>query len=308
MKDLSVGVFIPAYNEESTIARVILQVRRSGNVDKIVVCDDGSTDMTAEIAEALGADVIRHEHNMGYGAAIRTLFERARELGVDVMVTMDADGQHDPRFIPKLIEPILQDKADVVIGSRFLSPEGVPEVPWYRRFGIRLITGLANLSTKLGLTDAQSGFRAYSRRALEVINPTRSDMSASLEILDQVASHGLKIAEVPVVIRYRGLKETSTKNPLKHGLELIGALLDIMTWDRPLLYLGVPGATSLVVSLFFRGEVPSRLQQDEVLQPSDVRAGHRLWSLRIRSPLHRPDVARDQEGSPAWILLGRKRS
>lgn len=240
---------IPAYNEEETIAKVVLLAKRYA--DEVIVCDDGSTDMTAEIAEHLGATVVRHEENLGYGAAISTLLREAKKRRPDVAVTLDADGQHDPGFIPELIEPILRGRADVVIGSRFLSPEGVPEVPTHRRFGIRLITRLTNLYTRLGLTDAQSGFRAYGRRALEVINPTRSDMGVSLEILEQAASHGLKIVEVPTVIRYRGLRETSTKNPLRHGLELIGTLLDSMTWDHPLLYLGIPGAASLVVSLSF---------------------------------------------------------
>ncbi|MEM2613688.1 MAG: glycosyltransferase family 2 protein, partial [Nitrososphaerota archaeon] len=108
---------IPAYNEEKTIAKVILKTKKY--VDKVIVCDDGSIDMTAEIAEALGAEVIRHERNMGYGAAISSLFKKAVEEGADIMVTLDGDGQHDPDEIPKLIKPIVEDEADVVIGSRF---------------------------------------------------------------------------------------------------------------------------------------------------------------------------------------------
>ncbi len=251
MKRSIVAVFIPAYNEESSLAKVILQVKKLGSVDRIVICDDGSTDMTAEIAEALGADVVRHEQNMGYGAAICTLFERARELGVDVMITMDADGQHDPSFIPDLIKPILDGEADVVIGSRFLSKEHASEVPGYRKFGINLVTKLSNKITGLGVTDAQSGFRAYSKRAVELIRPTRSDMGVSLEILEQAASYGLRVVEVPARVRYRDIECTSTKNPLSHGMELVGTLLELTVVRKPLVYLGLPGLGSLLVSLGF---------------------------------------------------------
>jgi len=127
---------IPAYNEGLTIAKVILKARK--HVDKVIVCDDGSTDMTAEIAEALGAEVIRHKRNMGYGAAIGSLFRRAREIGADVMVTLDADGQHDPDYIPRLIKPIIKGEADIVIGSRFLG--GDVEVPTYRRMILSTFT------------------------------------------------------------------------------------------------------------------------------------------------------------------------
>jgi len=108
---------IPAYNEEKNIAKEVLQAWRY--VDRVVVCDDGSAGMTAEIAEGLGADVVRHERNMGYGAAILSLFRRARELDADIMVTLDADGQHDPQGIPALLRPVLKDGVDVAVGRGF---------------------------------------------------------------------------------------------------------------------------------------------------------------------------------------------
>ena len=112
-----VVVGIPAYNEEKTIARVVLEAQKYADV--VVVCDDGSADLTKQIAERLGADVVRHEQNSGYGAAIQTLFKRAKELRADVLVTLDGDGQHDPEEIPQLITPILTGNAEVVLGSRF---------------------------------------------------------------------------------------------------------------------------------------------------------------------------------------------
>src|ERR1022692_5110080 len=115
---------IPAFNEEEHIASVILGVRP--HVEKIIVCDDGSHDMTSEIAEALGAKVVRHERNLGYGSALSTLFESARKENAGIMVMIDGDGQHDPNDIPRLIGPIIEGGADVVIGSRFLdSSDGV---------------------------------------------------------------------------------------------------------------------------------------------------------------------------------------
>jgi len=124
-------VGIPAFNEEKTIARVVLEAQKYA--DKVVVCDDGSSDMTAEIAERLGADVARHERNLGYGAAIQSLFRRAREL--------DADGQHDPREVPNVVKPVLEGNG--VIGSRFVDERSTYTMPWYRRAGVKFITRLA---------------------------------------------------------------------------------------------------------------------------------------------------------------------
>ena len=116
-----VVVGIPAFNEENTIARVVLEAQKYADV--VVVCDDGSSDLTCEIAERLGTDVVKHERNLGYGAAIKSLFERARALDADVLVTLDADGQHDPQEIPKVVWPVANCVADVVIGSRFMTVE-----------------------------------------------------------------------------------------------------------------------------------------------------------------------------------------
>src|SRR4030042_4807226 len=113
-----VVVGIPAFNEEKTIARVVLEAQRYA--DAVVVCDDGSSDLTAKIAERLGADVVRHERNLGYGSAIKSLFNRARELGADVLVTLDGDGQHDPGDIPNVVEPIKNGVADIRLGSGFI--------------------------------------------------------------------------------------------------------------------------------------------------------------------------------------------
>ena len=197
-----VVVGIPAFNEEHSIARVVLEAQKFA--DAVVVCDDGSTDLTAKIAERLGVTVVRHEQNLGYGAAIRSLFRRALELDADVLVTLDADGQHDPKEIPDVAEPIVQNNADVVIGSRFVCANGTLEMPLYRRLGAKLITRMVNGSAKNGLSDAQSGFRAYNRHALESLSVSETGMGASVEILLKASEQGLKICEVPSSCKYNG--------------------------------------------------------------------------------------------------------
>jgi glycosyltransferase involved in cell wall biosynthesis len=247
-----VVVGMPAFNEEHTIARVILGAQKFAG--KVVVCDDGSTDYTAEIAKHLGADVIRHEKNFGYGAALRSLFKRARELKADVLVTLDGDGQHDPAQIPILVKPIEEGIAEVVLGSRFKDKNGTAEMPAYRQLGVKVITKLSNGSGKNGVSDAQSGFRAYSKRAMEHLGAiSENGMSASIELLRAVQKSGLKICEVPISCKYAdtvGVK-TSTENAAKHGLGLLMSLIKLVVEDRPLPFLGIPGVAFLTSGVFF---------------------------------------------------------
>jgi len=241
---------IPAYNEEKTIAKVILLAQKY--VDKVVVCDDGSRDMTAEIAERLGAEVIRHERNLGYGAAIQSLFRRARELNADVMITLDADGQHNPSEIPALLKPVLKDDVDIAIGSRFLDKERqVEDMPFYRRLGIKAITKLMDIASNSELSDAQLGFRAYGRKALESLRLAENGMGVSVEVLMEAKKRGLMIVEVPTGCNYHGLNRTSTSGPLKHGASVVMSIVRLVVEERPLLFLGVPGVVSLLVGVLF---------------------------------------------------------
>jgi len=240
---------IPAFNEEKTIAKVVLLAQRY--VDKVVVCDDGSTDITAEIAEKLGADVIRHEKNLGYGAAIRSLFRRARELNADVLVTLDGDGQHNPGDVEMLIKPILKEDIDIAIGSRFLGREQSSRIPFYRRLGIRAITKLANIATNNEVSDAQHGFRAYGRKALEGLTLFENDMGVSVEILLKAKERGLRIAEVPLGCNYHGLEKTSKHHPLRHGMNVIMSIVKLIVEEKPLLFLGLPVVFSLLIGIFF---------------------------------------------------------
>ncbi|HJX69924.1 MAG TPA: glycosyltransferase family 2 protein, partial [Dehalococcoidia bacterium] len=132
---------IPCFNEERFIGSIVLKTKKY--VDRVIVIDDGSTDDTAQVASDAGATVYRHSRNLGYGAAIRTAYREARNLGVDVMLTLDGDGQHEPADIPQLLSPILNGEADVVVGSRFLGQAEKP--PFYRRLGQRVLTIATNL-------------------------------------------------------------------------------------------------------------------------------------------------------------------
>jgi glycosyltransferase involved in cell wall biosynthesis len=241
---------IPAFNEEKTIARVVLGAQRY--VDKVVVCDDGSSDLTAEIAEHLGADVVHHEKRLGYGAAMRSLFRRAGELNADVLVTLDGDGQHEPREIPGVVRAVVEDGVDVAIGSRFVDESLARGMPWYRRVGVRFITRLVNGSAGHGVRDAQSGFRAYSRKALETLDLTEDGMGVSVEILLEAQKCGLKVGEVVASCRYdRDVTSNSTLNPVRHGVSVVMSIVRRVVEERPLTYLGLPGALCLLVGVFF---------------------------------------------------------
>ena len=250
LANMFVVVGIPAYNEERTIARVVIEAQKFAK--KVVVCDDGSTDYTAEIAQGLGAEVIRHEKNSGYGASIKSLFLRAQELNADIFVTLDADGQHEPNEIPRVIKPILEGAADVVIGSRFVNEDGTKEMPLYRQFGAKLITKLVNGSSKNGVTDAQSGFRAYSHQALDCLNFFEAGMGASVEILLKASKHDLRIIEVPSTCKYsNGDVATSTEHPVTHGIGVVMSLIRLIVEEKPLVLLGIPGLLCLFAGAAF---------------------------------------------------------
>jgi len=237
---------IPAYNEEKTIAKVILLAQKYADV--VVVCDDGSKDMTPDIAQRLGAVVIKHRENMGYGYALQSLFKKANDLNADILLTLDADGQHDAREIPMLTQPILENKADIVIGSRFL--DGGKDIPSYRRFGIRILTKFTSNAGKNHISDAQCGFRAYDRRALESITMYEDGMGASAEILMKAEDEGLRVVEIPVQVHYKNL-DTSTHNPVRHGLNVLTTIIKLIVEESPLVYLGIPGLAFIVVGVFF---------------------------------------------------------
>ncbi len=236
---------IPAYNEEDKIAPVILRTRKY--VDKVLVCDDGSSDLTSEIARGLGADVVAHDRNLGYGAAISSLFREASRIGAAILVTIDADGQHDPDSIPELIAPLTTGEADIVIGSRFIGKGS--KIPKSREAGIKALTGLSSRLAYEGITDAQSGMRAYGGKSIEHVRPTEMGMGASIEILAKAKQSNLRVKEIPVVVSYTNT--SSTHNPVYQAGDVVLSTIKHLSIRHPLLFYGVPGFASLLISLAF---------------------------------------------------------
>lgn len=230
---------MPMYNEEETIGTVVTTALRY--VDAVICIDDGSSDSSARIAEACGATVIRHRVNRGYGGALKTLFVKAKDLNVDALVVLDSDGQHRSSDIPKLLEPILSGKADFAIGSRFVEGGSGTDMPAYRRLGIKVITAASNLSSDLGIKDTQSGFRAFSRTALERLRFDSEGMELSLEMLEDAREKQLQIVEVPTVIRY-DVPKGSNFTAVSHGFTVLTWAMLSLSQKKPLLVLGLPGA------------------------------------------------------------------
>ena len=237
---------IPAFNEEENIAPIITKLMNITNT--VIVCNDGSSDLTSEIAEKMGAVVINHEKNLGYGGAIRSIFLKAKELEGDVLVTFDADGQHQIEDIEKVITPIINQEADIVIGSRFLD-DSEKEVPQYRKVGIKVITKITNASLKDKLTDSQSGFRGYSKKVVSELNPSELGMGISTEILIKASSKNFKIIEVPIKIIYSG--DTSTHNPVSHGSSVILSTIKYTSIEHPLKFYGIPSLIFFIIGLSF---------------------------------------------------------
>ena len=237
---------IPAFNEEKNIAAIITKL--ADITDTIIVCNDGSSDLTSDIAEKMGAFVINHEKNLGYGAAIRSIFLKAKELDGDILVTFDADGQHRIEDIEKVTKPIIDQEADLVIGSRFLD-ESEKEIPRYRKVGVKLITKITNASIKKQLTDSQSGFRAYSKKVLNELNPSELGMGISTEILIKASAKNFRISEVPIKIIYKG--DTSTHNPISHGSSVLLSTIKFTSIEHPLKFYGVPSMIFFAIGLLF---------------------------------------------------------
>ena len=242
---MKITIGIPAYNEEKNIAKIIIKLKKI--TDSIIVCDDGSSDMTSEIAKNLGVIVISHKKNMGYGAAIRTIFEKSAEIGSDILVTFDADGQHRIEDISRVLHPLENSEADIVIGSRFLGKQS--NVPNYRKLGIKVITQVTNSSIKTKLTDSQSGFRAYSKQVLSKISLSEIGMGISTEILIKASSGGLRITEVPITILYSG--DTSTHNPVSHGTSVLFSTIKFTSIEHPLKFYGIPSVIFLTIGMIF---------------------------------------------------------
>jgi len=245
---------IPAFNEEIALGSVILRTLQY--VDKVIVVDDGSTDKTKEVATLAGGELISHPTNLGKGQGLKSGFEAVLSINesinnsdetYDVIVTIDGDGQNNPDEIPTLISPIESGKADFVNGSRYLEGSTENDTPTYRRVGQKVLDKATNLSSGLNITDSQSGFRAFSKKAILYFKLKNSGFAIESEILSDAAEAELKIVEVPITVRYD--LDGSTKNPITHGVGVLLKIIKDMELRRPLIYFTLPGFIIFLIGI-----------------------------------------------------------
>ncbi|OEC86101.1 MULTISPECIES: glycosyltransferase family 2 protein [Methanobacterium] len=246
-----ITAILPAYNEELCISSVILCSKKY--VDKVIVVDDGSTDNTANIAKLAGAQVISHFSNKGKGAALKTGFEAVKES--EIIVTLDSDGQHNPKEIPKLINPIINGEADIVNGSRYINGNK-KDTPSYRRIGQSILDKITNLGSGLNSTDSQSGFRAFARYTIPAFRFNCTGFGIESEMLTDASNVGLRVKEVEIGVRYD--IDSSTKNPVSHGVGVLIKIINDLQFQRPLFYFALPGTVvtlaGIILCLMFFGD------------------------------------------------------
>jgi glycosyltransferase involved in cell wall biosynthesis len=202
LQALRLLVIVPALNEERSLPAVIDEIRSVDPDFDVIVIDDGSVDGTSRVAAASGAVVVRMPFNVGIGGAVQTGYRYALERGFDVAVQVDGDGQHDPREIPRLLEPLLDDRADMVVGSRFAPGGGYRGTP-FRRVGIRIFAAVVSLLVRARVTDTTSGFRAVNRKAIRLFALDYPPDYPEVEATVLLVRHRLRMLEVPVQMRVR---------------------------------------------------------------------------------------------------------
>lgn len=240
---LRVLAAVPCFNEERFIGSVVLKTRQY--IGRVLVVDDGSSDITAEVAEAAGAVVIKHQQNSGKAEALNTAFAAASALDVDVLVVLDGDGQHRPEEIPALVEALTDEGADIVIGSRFL-PDALGSIPNVRRAGQQLLTTATNLGSGVAVSDSQSGFRVFSRRAIEMLNFRERGFSVEAEMQFLAGEYGLRVVERPITAVYA---DPPKRNVFGQGLTVLNGVLRLIGQHRPLLFFGLPGLVLFLMGL-----------------------------------------------------------
>jgi glycosyltransferase involved in cell wall biosynthesis len=239
-----IAVVIPAFNEEITIGTVVLSARKY--CDQVYIVNDGSVDMTSDVAKLAGATVLEMEQNSGKAAALMRGLRAAKQDGYSFIVMMDGDAQHKASDIPALVEPVLKRSADMVIGSRFLKEDN--RIPAYRQAGQKVLNTFTNMGSGGNLTDTQSGFRALGPMALNCLNFDSAGYSVESDMITHFSNCGLNIVEVPVSVEYdvpNGHKQGSTSM----GLRLFENVITTVAYKRPLILFGVPGLTLFILGL-----------------------------------------------------------
>lgn len=252
-------VIIPALNEEASIQTVIKAVPESfPGIEgvEIIVIDDGSGDGTVELARQAGAQVISHGRNLGVGAAFSTGIQAALAAGADLIVNMDGDGQFDPKTIPELIRPVVEDRADFVTCTRFARKDLVPQMPWVKKFGNRLVAGIINLVTRQHFTDVSCGFRAYSRETALRLN-LFGDFTYTQETFLDLVQKKVRIAEVPLPVRgEREFGRSRVAGSITRYAARAGAIILLALRDtRPLSFFGSIGLVIISLGLIAGGFV-----------------------------------------------------
>ena len=195
-------VIVPAHDEEESLPRTLAEVRAAAPAVDVLVVDDGSADGTSRVAREAGVQVVRHTVNLGVGGALQTGFCWACDHGYDIGVQLDADGQHDPRWLAALLAPVAEGRCNVSIGSRYVSRTGY-RAPLGRRLGMLLFSGLVRLALGQRITDTTSGFRAYDRAVMDVCRRDFPKDFPDAPLLIGLARRGFRLLEVPVEMRER---------------------------------------------------------------------------------------------------------
>jgi len=253
-----VMVAMPAYNEQEHVGTTVSAVKQYADI--VVVVDDGSKDNTGSVAEAAGAQVIRQQINQGYGGALRTIFQTAKKYKPDILIILDADGQHNPMDVPRFISKV-QEGYDVVNGSRFLKESCSDTIPGYRKFGMSILNRVTKMATgNVCVTDSQCGYRAYAKSAYDLIRLSGNGMSAGSEILVQLSDHHMKVGEIPIEVRY-DLEGTSSENPVRHGITVLMNVIRFVTIRRPIMVFGIWGMIVVIIGVilaFQALEIPAK--------------------------------------------------
>ncbi len=241
-------VLIPAYNEERFIGSLVIQARQYAAT--VIVVDDGSKDDTALIAREAGAELVQHETNRGKASALNSGFFYIRRMTKAIkdkhlaVIILDGDSQHSCSDIPAMTAPILAGEADIVIGSRFLQVKS--RIPRWRIFGQHALTAVTNLSSGFNVTDSQSGFRSFSRQALNALDFESEGFSVESEMQFLAREKQLRLVEVPIHALY---EEPAKRNPVRHGIDVLNGILKFTGQYRPLMFFSVPGVTLLLVGV-----------------------------------------------------------